>query len=317
MQQFRTKFHKVPKDILTWFPGHMGKGLRVMQQKLKMVDCVIEVHDARIPFSGRNDDFKHSIRGIKPHIMVFNKKDLIDKNHFRTITRQIQQQDRLNDVLFTNCRDQKCEGIRRLLPLATKLIAESDRFNRSDEKDFNIMIIGVPNVGKSSLINILRNRHLKKTGAAAVGAVAGITRSVLNKIKISETPKVFLLDTPGILMPRISDSEQGLKLALCGCTQDHLVGDELIADYLLYRMNKAQNFDYIKLMGLEEPTDKIIEVLVAWARKNEKYEKVRSADQIQMVLRPNTKAAAQFMLKQFRTGILGRIFLDEEILWNN
>lgn len=317
MQQFRTKFHKVPKDILTWFPGHMGKGLRVMQQKLKMVDCVIEVHDARIPFSGRNDDFKHSIRGIKPHIMVFNKKDLIDKNHFRTITRQIQQQDRLNDVLFTNCRDQKCEGIRRLLPLATKLIAESDRFNRSDEKDFNIMIIGVPNVGKSSLINILRNRHLKKTGAAAVGAVAGITRSVLNKIKISETPKVFLLDTPGILMPRISDTEQGLKLALCGCTQDHLVGDELIADYLLYRMNKAQNFDYVKLMGLEEPTDKIIEVLVAWARKNEKYEKVRSADQIQMVLRPNTKAAAQFMLKQFRTGILGRIFLDEEILWNN
>lgn len=317
MQQFRTKFHKVPKDILTWFPGHMGKGLRVMQQKLKMVDCVIEVHDARIPFSGRNDDFKHSIRGIKPHIMVFNKKDLIDKNHFRTITRQIQQQDRLNDVLFTNCRDQKCEGIRRLLPLATKLIAESDRFNRSDEKDFNIMIIGVPNVGKSSLINILRNRHLKKTGAAAVGAVAGITRSVLNKIKISETPKVFLLDTPGILMPRISDTEQGLKLALCGCTQDHLVGDELIADFLLYRMNKAQNFDYVKLMGLEEPTDKIIEVLVAWARKNEKYEKVRSADQIQMVLRPNTKAAAQFMLKQFRTGILGRIFLDEEILWNN
>lgn len=316
MQQFRTKFHKVPKDVLTWFPGHMGKGLRVMQQKLKMVDCVIEVHDARIPFSGRNDEFKYSIRGVKPHIMVFNKKDLIDKNNFRTITRQIQQLDGLNDVLFTNCRDQKCEGIRRLLPLATKLIAESDRFNRSEEKDFNIMIIGVPNVGKSSLINILRNRHLKKTGSAAVGAIAGITRSVLSKIKISETPKVFLFDTPGILMPQISDTEQGLKLALCGCTLDHLVGDELIADYLLYRLNKAQNFDYVELMGLEAPTDKIIEVLVAWASKFEKYEKVRSSDNKGIILRPNTTAAAQFMLKQFRTGILGKVFLDEELLRN-
>lgn len=316
MQQFRTKFHKIPKDLLTWFPGHMGKGLRVMQQKLKLVDCIIEVHDARIPFSGRNEEFKYSIRGVKPHIMVFNKKDLIDKRSFQAISRQIQHEDGLNDVLFTNCRDQKCEGIRRLLPLATKLIAESDRFNRSDEKDFNIMIIGVPNVGKSSLINILRNRHLKKTGAAAVGAVAGITRSVLTKIKISETPRVFLLDTPGILTPKISDTEQGLKLALCGCTQDHLVGDELIADYLLYRLNKAQNFDYVELMGLEAPTDKIIEVLVAWARKCQKYQRVKLPDRSEIILRPNTKMAAQYMLKQFRTGILGKIFLDEELLWS-
>lgn len=313
MQQFRTKFHKVPKDVLTWFPGHMGKGLKVMQQKLKMVDCVIEVHDARIPFSGRNDEFKYSIHGVKPHIMVFNKKDLIDKSNFRAITRQIQQREGVRDVLFTNCRDQQCEGIRRLLPLASKLIADSDRFNRSEEKDFNLMIIGVPNVGKSSLINVLRNRHLKKTGAAAVGAVAGITRSVLNKIKISETPKVYLLDTPGILMPQISDTEQGLKLALCGCTQDHLVGDELIADYLLFRLNKAQNFDYVELMGLEAPTDDILEVLVTWARKNEKYQKIRNTDN-RIVLRPNTTFAAQFMLKQFRTGILGKMFLDEELL---
>ncbi|XP_063704062.1 mitochondrial GTPase 1 [Culicoides brevitarsis] len=314
MQQFRTKFQNVPKNVLTWFPGHMGRSLKVMQQKLKQVDCIIEVHDARIPFSGRNEEFKYTIRGVKPHIMVFNKKDLIENRHFRAISRQIQQEDGLNDVLFTNCRDQKCEGIKRLLPLATKLISESDRFNRSNEKDFNIMIIGVPNVGKSSLINVLRNRHLKKTGAAAVGAVAGITRSVLNKIKISETPKVYLLDTPGILMPSISDTEQGLKLALCACTQDHLVGDELIADYLLFRLNLVQNFDYVELMNLEAPTDDITECLVAWCRKHEKYQKVRSAEKAGFVLRPNTKVAAQFMLKQFRTGVLGRIFLDENLL---
>uniref|UniRef100_A0A336KH73 Mitochondrial GTPase 1 n=1 Tax=Culicoides sonorensis TaxID=179676 RepID=A0A336KH73_CULSO len=315
MQQFRHKFHKVPKDVLTWFPGHMGKGLKVMQQKLKSVDCVIEVHDARIPFSGRNVEFRHSIRGVRPHIVVMNKKDMIDKSNFSAISKQIQKLDDVKDVLFTNCKDQKCDGIRRLLPLASKLIAESDRFNRSDEKDFNIMIIGVPNVGKSSLINVLRNRHLKKTGAAAVGAVAGITRSVLNKIKISETPKVYLLDTPGILTPSITDTEQGLKLALCGCTLDHLVGDELIADYLLYRLNKMRNFDYVELMGLESPTDTIMEVLVTWAKKNDNFQKIKTTEG-KLVLRPNTKAASQFFLKQFRTGSLGKIFLDEELLWN-
>lgn len=313
MQQFRQSFKKVPKELVHWFPGHMGKGLKVMQQKLKVIDCVIEVHDARIPFSGRNNHFKHTIRGVKPHIMVFNKKDLVETRKHGLIAAQIREEEELQHVLFTNCKDPGCSGIKKLMPLATNLIEQGDRYNRSEDKDMCIMIIGVPNVGKSSLINVLRNRHLKKQGAAAVGAIAGITRGVGSKIKISETPKVFLLDTPGILQPSIKDTEQGMKLALCGCTQDHLVGDELIADYLLYRMNKIGNFKYVDLMGLEKPTDIIMEVLIAWALKNENMIKHKNLHN-EIVLKPNVKAAAQFILKRFRTGELGNIFLDEELL---
>lgn len=105
-------------------------------------------------------------------------------------------------MILTNCKDQKCDGIKRLVPRAIELIKNSDRFNRSEEKEHNIMIIGVPNVGKSSLVNHLRNRHLNKKGASAVGAVAGITRSVLTRIKICEDPLIYILDTPGCSLRR-------------------------------------------------------------------------------------------------------------------
>ena len=74
---FRSVFKSIDKDVLHWFPGHMNKGLKQMQQKLRLIDCVIEVHDARIPISGRNADFKFTISGVKPHILVLNKFDLI------------------------------------------------------------------------------------------------------------------------------------------------------------------------------------------------------------------------------------------------
>lgn len=316
MQQFRQSFKKVPKDVLTWFPGHMNKGLRQMQQKLKTVDLVIEVHDARIPFSGRNQELKNTVTNVKPHILVLNKKDLIDPRLFGPITKQIREDEEIEHVLFTNCKDHQCQGVRRIMPLAKKLIVESERYNRAGVKEFCMMIIGVPNVGKSSIINVLRNRHLKKTGASQVGGVAGITRSVLNRIKIAEEPKTYLIDTPGILMPSIKDTNAGLKLALCACSQDHLVGDILIADYLLYRLNLIENFDYVELMGLHNPTDDIDEVLIAGAKKLETYQKVKTISN-EYKLRLNLEVAAKHFLKHFRTGSLGKIFLDNELLRRN
>ncbi|KAF7265547.1 hypothetical protein GWI33_021002 [Rhynchophorus ferrugineus] len=218
---FRSTFKTVNADVLHWFPGHMAKGLKQMQQKLKSVDCVIEVHDARIPLSGRNNDFKYTISGVKPHILVLNKVDLIDKRFKKDIDRNLNSQ--YEHIIYTNCRDQKCPGVKTIFPLAQKLIADSNRYNRSNMEDFNMMIIGVPNVGKSSLVNSLRAKYLKKGKASQVGASPGITRSVLNKIKMSENPLFYMLDTPGILTPKIADIETGLKLALCGTITDHLV----------------------------------------------------------------------------------------------
>lgn len=91
----------------------------------------------------------------------------------------------ISDVLYTNCKDLTCSGLKKLVPTITRLIKESDRYNRAENTEFGVMVIGVPNVGKSSVINALRNRHLRRAKAAAVGAIAGITRSVQNEIKVS------------------------------------------------------------------------------------------------------------------------------------
>ncbi|ETN63266.1 mitochondrial GTPase 1 [Anopheles darlingi] len=287
MRRFRTCFPAVPRELLNWFPGHMGKGMKQMQQKLKQIDCVIEVHDARIPLTGRNKDFRTTVSGIKPHILVLNKQDLIERRTADAILQRLRQQDgETENIIFTNCKNQNCSGVRRVVPLAQELICGSDRYNRATEKDFCIMIIGVPNVGKSSLINALRNRHLHRKGASQVGALAGVTRSVLNRIRISQDPSVYLLDTPGILQPNIGDTETGLRLAL-------------------------QNFRYVELLGLTEPTDSIAEALVGGAVHHGKTIRMKQLDGT-VAIRPDVVAAAKLMLKAFRTGALGRIMLDED-----
>lgn len=224
IQNFRKVFHVMSKEAIRWYPGHMGKGMKQMQQKLKSVDCIIEVHDARIPLSGRNTDFHYTLTSAKPSILVLNKKDLVERSAHSKIVARIKSDSEFptENVLMTNAKDQRCDGIKKLVPKAIELIKNAERFNRSEEKEHSIMIIGVPNIGKSSLVNILRNRHLNKKAASHVGAVAGITRSVLTRIKICEDPLIYILDTPGVMMPKIRDQEMGMKLALCSCFQDHL-----------------------------------------------------------------------------------------------
>lgn len=313
-ENFRKVFKAVNKDLMQWFPGHMGKGMRQMQQKLKMVDCVIEVHDSRIPISGRNTDFKQTVLGVRPHILVLNKKDISDPSTFKQTAEKIKKDEGIDHVVFTNCKDHMCEGTRSIIPIAKKLIEGSNRFNRSQQTEYNLMIIGVPNVGKSSLTNVLRNRHLKTKGASAVGAIAGVTRSVLTRIKISEKPlQIFMYDTPGILTPRIRDVDQGMKLASVSCLQDHLVGYMTIADYILYWLNKNQVFTYVELMNLKEPSDNIEEVLLSGATMLNKTMKVRYPDGTK-VIRPDFDAAARHLIKAFRDGDLGKFNLDSNLL---
>uniref|UniRef100_A0A1A9W1A2 Mitochondrial GTPase 1 n=1 Tax=Glossina brevipalpis TaxID=37001 RepID=A0A1A9W1A2_9MUSC len=311
---FRKSYKLISKHPIRWFPGHMGKGLKQMQQKLKAVDCVIEVHDARIPFSGRNPDFQQTLIGdnVKPHILVLNKKDLITNKDQANIKEILAKNERLKHVLFTNCKDQQCTGIKRLMPLANEIISNSARYNREGEKDFCVMIAGVPNVGKSSLINVLRNRNLRKKSAAQVGGIAGITRSVMEKIKISENPLMYMIDTPGILEPKIKNDEMGMKLAAVGCLPDHLVGEDLIADYLLYWLNKNSRFEYVNLVGLEKPTDNISELLITYAEKLSVRRKLRQNDG-QLLIMPDILHSSREFIKLFRQKKLGRINLDSQL----
>lgn len=242
--------------------------------------------------------------------MVLNKKDLIDRSLHSKIISTLKKNADNQDVFLTNCKSQQCDGIRKIVPKAIELIKNSDRFNRSEEKEHAIMIIGVPNVGKSSLINILRNRHLNKKAATSVGAVAGITRSVLTKIKICEDPLVYLLDTPGVMLPNIRNEETGMKLALCACFQDHLVGEDLIADYLLYWLNKHKNFHYVDALGLDDPTDDITLALLSCANKIGKTVKLKSVNSDAYEFKPDLTSAAHYFIQAFRKGEFGKICLD-------
>ncbi|KAK3867772.1 hypothetical protein Pcinc_026784 [Petrolisthes cinctipes] len=306
----REAFSVAHTDMAHWFPGHMARGLKKMQTKLKSVDCVIEVHDARIPVSGRNPQFEKrlGLTTLKPHLLVLNKMDLIDMSNKNRIMRYYADQG-INNIIFTNCKKPDSKGIKSIIPKVSKLIRESERFNRSEEASYQLMVIGIPNVGKSSLINALRAKHLRRGKATLVGGIPGITQSVLERIKVYEDPTVYLLDTPGVMVPKIKSVEMGLKLALAATIKDHLVGEIDITDYLLYKLNYAGRHSYVDYLKVDEPTDNIQQLLKLSAVRHSWIKKIR--DHRGMTEVPDTLLSAGKFLKGFRTGAFGTIILDD------
>uniref|UniRef100_A0A8D0Q6U3 Mitochondrial GTPase 1 n=2 Tax=Sus scrofa TaxID=9823 RepID=A0A8D0Q6U3_PIG len=258
---FRESFPVGGRDVARWFPGHMAKGLRKMQSSLKLVDCILEVHDARIPLSGRNPLFQETL-GLKPHLLVLNKMDLADLKEQQKIMQHLEREG-LKNVIFTNCV--KDENIKQIIPKVTELVGSSCRYHRGE---------------------------------------------------VCERPLMFLLDTPGVLAPRIQNVETGLKLALCGTVLDHLVGEETLADYLLYTLNRHQLLGYVQHYGLGQACDDITSVLKQVAvrlRKTQKVKVLTGTGDVNVV-QPNYPAAARDFLRAFRSGALGPVMLDRDIL---
>ncbi|KAF7643931.1 hypothetical protein LDENG_00230990 [Lucifuga dentata] len=237
--------------------------------------------------------------------------DLSDLSNKQTILKQLERSG-VRKVLFTDCLKQRDDSIRKLVPTAMEMIASKPRFNRDESTDYCLMVIGVPNVGKSSLINSLRRTNLKKGRASRVGGEPGITRAVLTKIQVCERPVIHLLDTPGVLPPRIENVETGMKLALCGTILDHLVGEDVIADYLLYSLNRLKKFSYVDKYDLSEPSDDIQHVLKRIAVKLGKTQRVKAITGVGNVTItvPNYTAAAYDFIRAFRKGELGAVMLD-------
>ncbi|XP_034040119.1 mitochondrial ribosome-associated GTPase 1 [Thalassophryne amazonica] len=308
--RFRTVFDFGGREVAHWFPRHMAKGLKQMRASLKKVDCIIEIHDARIPLSGRNPAFQETL-DVKPHLLILNKMDLADLSNKQKILKMLEKHGDRN-VLFTDCISQTGNNIRKLVPMVMEIIEKSPRFHREECRDYCLMVIGVPNVGKSSFINALRRTNLKKGRASRVGGEPGITKAVLTKIQVCDRPIIHLLDTPGVLSPKIGSVETGMKLALCGTILDHLVGEDVIADYLLFSLNRLQNFRYVDKYDLQEPCDDIQSVLKRIAVKLGKAQRVKAITGVgNITIRmPNYTAAAYDFIRSFRKGELGQVMLD-------
>lgn len=301
------------QDVARWFPGHMAKGLKKMQSSLTRVDCVVEVRDARIPLSGRNPVFQETL-GLKPHLLILNKMDLADLTERQKIVQQLEEGEGLRNIIFTNCMTD--ENVRQVIPAVSQLIGSSHRYHRGENVDYCVMVAGIPNVGKSSLINSLRRQHLRKGKATRVGGEPGITRAVTSRIQVSERPLVFLLDTPGVLAPQIESVETGLKLALCGTLLDHLVGEETMADYLLHTLNEHRLLGYVQHYGLGgacQDTGHLLKSVAVRLGKTRKVKALTGTGDVNVV-QPNYAAAARDFLQAFRSGQLGPVMLDRDLL---
>ncbi|XP_055332653.1 mitochondrial ribosome-associated GTPase 1-like isoform X2 [Paramacrobiotus metropolitanus] len=240
---FREVFRHAHKETFNWFPGHMKKGMRLMQQRLRSIDGIIELHDARAPLSGRNDLFRQNLSLVRPHLLLLNKKDLADLTRQEQVVRRLKEQG-VSEVFYTDCLRDQDETVKQIMPKMVDMIKTGQRYLTPNMKasSYTLMIIGVPNVGKSSFINAVRRVFTKRAKAAHVGAMPGITRAVQNVITVSEKPRIDVIDTPGIAHPSIKSPDDAMKLALCHIMDDVLVGEELIVDYMLFWFNRRGDF---------------------------------------------------------------------------
>ncbi|KAL6987175.1 Short integuments 2, mitochondrial [Sarracenia purpurea var. burkii] len=218
---------------INWFPGHMAAATRAIRHRLKLSDLVIELRDARIPLSSANEDLQPMLSG-KRRVIALNKKDLANPNimhkwiHYFDSCKQ--------DCLSINAHSKS--SVKKLLDLVEFKLKEV----MSREPTLLVMVVGVPNVGKSALINSIhqiassRFPVQEKIKRATVGPLPGVTQDIAG-YKISHKPSIYILDTPGVLVPSIPDIETGLKLALAGSVKDSVVGEERIAQYLLAVLN--------------------------------------------------------------------------------
>lgn len=218
---------------INWFPGHMAAATRAIRSRLKLSDLVIEVRDARIPLSSANEDLQPQL-SAKRRIIALNKKDLANPNVLNKWTHHFES--KKQDCVAINAHSRS--SVKKLLDLVEFKLKEVI----AREPTLLVMVVGVPNVGKSALINSVHQiaatrfpvqDRLKR---ATVGPLPGVTQDIAG-FKIAHRPSIYVLDSPGVLVPNIPDIETGLKLALSGSVKDSVVGEERLAQYFLAILN--------------------------------------------------------------------------------
>ena len=274
-----------------WYPGHMTKAKRQMQEDIKLIDLVIEVVDARIPYSSRNPDIDELGKN-KARLVLLNKSDLADARVNKQWMEHFQSQG--IHVLEINAKaGQGIKQIHGVVQEACKEKIERDRKRGILNRPVRAMVVGIPNVGKSTFINAFAGRAAAKTGNKP-GVTKGKQWIRLNK-------SLELLDTPGILWPKFEDQEVGLHLALIGSMNDEIVHlDELAVDIiqLLKRDYPGLLEDRYQITVEEDP----YEVIKAVCVSKRCYLKGEELDIMK---------ASSMIVDDFRSGRLGRISLEK------
>lgn len=276
---------------IQWFPGHMAKARRQVTEKLKLVDIIFELVDARIPYSSRNPMIDEIIQH-KPRLVLLNKADMADKE----ITKQWIKYFQDHGIKALAINSQAGLGMKEIAQAAQEILQE--KFDRMRAKGvrpraIRAMIVGIPNAGKSTLINRLAKKNIAKTGNTP-----GVTKAQ-QWIKVGK--ELELLDTPGILWPKFEDQEVGLKLALTGAIKDTILNLHDVAIYALRFLEKRYPDRMKERYKLEIIPEDVVELFdhigklrgCLMGRGEVDYDKV-----------------TELIIREFRTEKLGQITLE-------
>lgn len=276
---------------IQWYPGHMTKTRRQIEADLKQVDAVCEIVDARIPISSRNPDID-ALCGNKPRILVLNRMDLADPSATQKWAAYFKKQGIA--VIATDCKTRR--GIGDFVPAARTACA--DKLNRDAARGMNrplrIMVVGIPNVGKSTLINQISGRK----GAKAENR-PGVTRG---KQWVSVDNGLLLLDTPGILWPRFEDPNVGMMLAYTGAVKEGVIDLEELASHLMELLHRFYPNALQQRYQVEAPEGTPGWELIEMAGRKRGY--LVSGGEV------NTERMSKVLLDEFRSGKLGRFTLE-------
>jgi len=279
------------KMNIQWYPGHMTKTRRQIEADLKQVDAVCEIVDARIPMSSRNPDID-AICGSKPRIIVLNRMDLADPNATKKWSAYFKNKGMA--VIATDCKTKR--GIADFTPAAR--IACAEKLERDAKRGMNrplrVMVVGIPNVGKSTLINQISGRK----GAKAENR-PGVTRG---KQWVTVDSGLQLLDTPGILWPKFEDPEVGMMLAYTGAVKEGVIDVEELACRLMELLNKYYPQTLLDRYKVEATDGTPGWELVEMAGRKRGY--LISGGEV------NTERMSKVLLDEFRGGKLGKFTLE-------
>ena len=275
-----------------WYPGHMTKARRMMREEIKLIDLVIELVDARVPLSSRNPDIDELGKN-KSRLILLNKADLADKSANKKWTEFFQQKG-----YFVQEVDSRSgagmKAISAIIQEACKEKIERDRKRGIKNRPVRAMVVGIPNVGKSTFINTYAGKACAKTGNKP-GVTKGKQWIRLNK-------NVELLDTPGILWPKFDDQEVGLRLAYIGSINDEILNIDELALELIQYLRNAYPGTLEKRYQCEEAAEKeALQILEEVAKLRGCLIKGGELDY---------GKASRLLMDDFRSGKLGRITLE-------